>query len=415
MAYGAASRAEPGSVAELQHLVAAAARVRVLGAGHSFSPLAVTPGTLVSLAALPPVLDIDTARGAVTVSAGLRYQDLAIPLHRAGLALPNLASLAQVTVAGACATGTHGSGDRLGGLATQVSGLELVTADGDLVTVDRDGTGGPLAPMVVALGALGVVTRVTLDTVPAFEMRQYVYDGLPLGDVARHLAEITAAAYSVSVFTRWREPLAGQAWLKLGPGDHPPGPRWLGGRRADGPRHPVAGQPAGNCTTQLGVPGPWYDRLPHFRAGATPSAGGELQSEYLIPAAHGAAAIAALSRVAARLAPVVLVTEIRTVAADELWLSPAYRRPSVGLHFTWVDDLAAVRPVIALVERELAPFAPRPHWAKLFGLEPAVVAARYPRLADFRTLMLSRDRAGKFRNRLLTSYLLGPGAGPPVD
>jgi xylitol oxidase len=406
ISYGAASYPRPDSVAGLRQLVAAAQQVRVVGSGHSFSPLAVTPGTQVSLAGLPPVLDIDTARGTVTVSAGLRYQDLAAPLHRAGLALPNLASLPGITVAGACATGTHGSGDRLGSLATQVAGLELITATGELVTVGRDGAGGPLTAMVVALGALGVVTRVTLDTVPAFELRQYVYDGLPLSEVTSHLAEITAAAYSVSLFTRWREPRFDQAWLKLGPGDQPPGHHWMGGTRAASPRHPVAGQPPGNCTTQLGVPGPWFERLPHFRAGATPSAGAELQSEYLIPAAHGAAALTALSGLAARLAPVVQVTEIRTVAPDELWLSPAYRRPSIGVHFTWTDDLAAVRPVLALVEHELAPFGPRPHWAKLFGISPAEVAAAYPRLPDFRNLMLSRDPAGKFRNPMLAAYLL---------
>lgn len=415
--FGARRYLRPGSVPELQRLVAQADRIRALGTGHSFSPLADTTGDQVSLAGLPPVADIDTGRGAITVSAGLRYCDLSGPLRRAGRALASLASLSHISVAGACATGTHGSGDARGSLATAVGALEMVTASGDLVTVRRDDPGSPLAAMVVALGALGIVTRLTLDTVPAFALRQYVYDGLALDQVTEHFAQIMAAGYSVSLFTGWHRQLAFQAWLKCR-ADAPAGPPpldWMGGRRAGAPRHPVPGADPAASTQQLGVPGPWDQRLPHFRPEFSPSTAAELQSEYLVPRELGVDGLQALSQVRGQLAPVVQVCEIRTVAADQLWLSPAYQRDCVGFHFTWVDDRPAVTRALTLVEEVLAPLRPRPHWGKLFVLSPQALAGLYPRLAGFRQLMSSYDPGGKFRNALLDEYLpapAGPGAGP---
>jgi alditol oxidase len=407
--YRAARCHRPGSVPELQRLVARASRLRALGTGHSFSALADTSGDLVTLAGLPPLAETDTGRGAVLVSAGLRYSDITGPLRDAGLALPNLASLPHICVAGACATSSHGSGNGNGSLATAVSEMEMITAGGDLVTVRREDQGSQFDATVVALGALGVVTRLTLDTVPSFEVRQYVYEDLPLRQVAEHLAEITASAYSVSLFTGWRSPQVFQAWLKCradAPDCPAPEPRWMGGSLAGGPRHPIPGQPAGNCTQQLGVAGPWDQRLPHFRPDFTPSTGAELQSEYLVPREHATGALLALTQISGRLAPVVQISEIRTVAADQLWLSPGYRRASTAFHFTWVSDPAAVTQAVALVEEQLEPFGARPHWGKLFGISAAELAGRYPRLADFRQLMTSYDPAGKFRNEFLDQHLL---------
>jgi alditol oxidase len=414
--FGAERYLRPASVPELQRLVAGATRIRALGTGHSFSPLADTTGDQVTLAGLPPVAEIDAGRAAITVSAGLRYRDITGPLRQAARALPNLASLAHICIAGACATGTHGSGAANGSLATAVSALEMVTATGDLVTVSRDDPGSPLAATVVALGALGIVTRLTLDTVPAFDLCQYVYDQLPLEQVTEHFAQILASGYSVSLFTGWRRELAFQAWLKCradAPGGPPP-PGWMGGRRAAGPRHPIPGADPGASTQQLGVPGPWDERLPHFRPDFSPSTAAELQSEYLVPRERGIEGLLALSQVRDRLAPVVQICEIRTIAADQLWLSPAYQRACVGFHFTWVDDLPAVTWAVALVEEVLAPLRARPHWGKLFLLSPQELAGLYPRLADFGQLMSSYDRGGKFRNALLDEYLpaeAGPGAG----
>jgi alditol oxidase len=397
----------PGSVPQLQRLVARSARVRALGTGHSFNRLADTPGDLVSVAGLPRLVEADTAGSAVTVSAGLTYAEVATALQEAGRALPNLASLPHISVAGACATGTHGSGDAVGILATAVAAVEMVSTDGDLVTVSREADPGWFPGAVVALGALGIVTRLRIDTTATFDIRQYVYEDLPAGQVAEHFDEIFSSGYSVSLFTDWRGPRIRQAWLKRRadePGSGAPGPRWMGGRRADGPRHPVPGLSPAACTGQLGVLGPWHERLPHFRPDFTPSAGDELQSEYLLPRARATDALAALLPVAGRLAPVVRTSEIRTIAADDLWLSPAYQRDSVGFHFTWISDWAAVAPAVALVEERLAPLRARPHWGKLFGVSPEVLRGLYPRLDDFRRLMHRHDPAGKFRNDLLDRY-----------
>ncbi|PWR10326.1 FAD-binding protein [Micromonospora sicca] len=383
---------------ELRRLVAGSERIRAVGTGHSFNRLGDTTGDLVSLARLPPAVELDPERGTVTVAAALRYGDLATRLHAHGYALANLASLPHISVAGAVATGTHGSGDTHGNLATAVAALELVTADGDLLTVDR--ADERFAGMVVNLGALGVVTRVTLDVVPTFDVRQYVRLGLPRDA----LDAAFASAYSVSAFTDWRSARLDQVWRKQRVDQAPPPADWLGTTAAPAQRHPVPGMPAENCTPQLGVPGPWHERLPHFRLGFTPSSGDELQSEYHVAREVAAEALAALDGVADRIAAVLQICELRTVAADPLWLSPNHGRDSLAIHFTWIGDAAAVTPVVAAVEERLAPFAPRPHWGKVFGLDPAAVAAAYPRHADFLALATDLDPAGKFRTELLDRY-----------
>jgi alditol oxidase len=408
--FGAERFHRPSSVSELQRLVAGSGRVRALGSGHSFNRLADTPGDLVSLAGLPRLVEVDTARATATVSAGLRYGDLARDLHKTGRALRNLGSLTHISVAGSCATGTHGSGDANGCLATAVSAVEMITADGDIVTACRDGDPERFPGMVVALGALGLITRLTLDTVPSFDMRQYVYENLPLAHVVERFGDITSSAYSVSLFTDWRGPQIRQAWLKhLMDEPSEPEPAWMGGRLADGARHMVNGLSAENCTQQLGIPGPWHERLPHFRLEFTPSTGDELQSEYLLPRTYALDALVALQAMADRLAPVVQISEIRTVAMDDLWMSPAYEQDSVAFHFTWVRDWAAVAPVLADVERCLAPMQARPHWGKLFRTNPDVLARLYPKLNDFRWLMLDFDPAGKFGNELLARLFRGAG------
>ncbi|WP_328848752.1 FAD-binding protein [Micromonospora zamorensis] len=396
--YAARAFHRPTSVDELRRLVAGSNRIRAVGSGHSFNRFGDTDGDLVSLAGLPPVVDLDRERGQVTVSGAMRYGDLARHLHTQGYALANLASLPHISVAGAVATATHGSGQTHGNLASAVAGLELVTADGDLLRVDRDAD--TFAGMVVGLGALGLVTRVTLDVVPTFELRQYVR--LDLDREA--LDEALGSAYSVSVFTDFRSSRLREVWRKQVADQPPPPADWLGTTAADAPRHPVLGMPVENCTPQLGEPGPWHERLPHFKLGFTPSSGDELQSEYHVPRTAAADALAALDDVAHLIAPVLLVSELRTVAADELWLSPNHQRDSFVLHFTWVDDTAAVLPVVAQVEERLAPFAPRPHWGKVFVTDPAELAARYPRHADFAALLRHLDPTGTFRTELLDRY-----------
>jgi len=404
--FSAARHHRPTSVDELQVIVAGSDSLRVLGTGHSFNRIADTTGDLVSVAGLPTTCEVDDDLRSVTVAAGMRYGELVGPLHQRGWALHNLGSLPHISVAGAVATGTHGSGVGNGNLATAVRALEMVTADGAIVSLDRDRDTETFAGSVVALGALGVVTRLTLDVVPAYRMRQYVYDDLPFVQLAAHLDEVLSAAYSVSIFTDWQEPVRGQMWLKrLDTDAGEPPERWLGARLADGPRHPVRGMPTRNSTQQLGDPGPWHERIPHFRLGFTPSSGEELQSEYFVARGDAVEALHAVAALRDRVAPVLQIAEIRAVAADDLWLSPAFQQDSVTFHFTWIADEKAVAPVVAAVEGALEPFGARPHWGKVFGTPSGVVAGRYERLADFVELARRLDPSGKLRNDMVDGYV----------
>ena len=408
--FEAARFERPTSVEQLQQLVAGSARVRALGAGHSFNRIADTSGTLVSLAALPPVIEIDSARSVVQISGGLRYGELALPLHRQGFALHNLASLPHISVAGACATATHGSGDRNANLAAVVSAMELVTPDGELRTLSRAGdTAEEFLGSVVGLGALGIVSRLWLDLEPSFQLRQHVFDNLCHDQLLEHLDQILAGGYSVSLFTQWGAAPRYQVWLKRRVTDDDDGgaeSSLFGATAAPSVRHPLPGMTGENCTEQFGVVGPWHERLPHFRLEFVPSRGEELQSEYLVARRLGRQAIEALAGIGHLVAPVLQICELRSVAADELWLSSSYHQDSLGLHFTWIPDAAAVTPVIAEIERRLAPFGARPHWAKLFGTEPDVLRGLYDRYADFERLLAVRDPAGKFGNNLTARYFL---------
>ncbi|MGW5473961.1 D-arabinono-1,4-lactone oxidase [Streptomyces chartreusis] len=402
--YTAKELHRPYSVGAIGSLVAGSARVRVLGSGHSFNEIAEPgpEGVLLSIADLPPVIDVDRAACTVRVSGGVRYAELARTVYAHGLALPNMASLPHISVAGSVATGTHGSGIGNGSLATSVREVELVTADGSVVTVGREDPrfGGA----VTSLGALGVVTALTLDLEPSFDVEQHLFTELPLDGLDMAAFEtVMSSAYSVSMFTDWGAPGFRQVWLKRRTDQPLPDFPWAA--PATEKLHPVPGMPAVNCTEQFGVPGPWHERLPHFRADFTPSSGAEIQSEYLLPREHALAALHAIDAIRATVAPVLQTCEVRLVAADEQWLSPAYGRDTVALHFTWVEDTAAVLPVVRRLEEALAGFEPRPHWGKVFALPAEVVRGRYPRLAEFRALARELDPEGKFANAFVRDIL----------
>lgn len=411
VAFSARELHRPTSIAQLQQLIGRAHRdrlkVKALGSRHSFSRVADTDGALISLDALPGTIEVDTRRKQVRVSAATRYGELSAALHGAGFAVPNLGSLPHISVSGACATGTHGSGDSNAVLAAAVSAIELVSAGGELLTLDADSWGDRFAGAVVALGSLGVVTTLTLDVEPAFTIRQYVYEGLALDTLAAHFDAIMSAAYSVSAFTRWRadEPAA-QVWLKSRTGREEWDAKqpWFGARAALSARHPVAGQPPRHCTQQLGIEGPWHERLPHFRREFTPSTGHEIQSEYLVARTFAADAIRSIQAIADTIAPVLQIAEVRTVAADDLWLSPAYQQDSVALHFTWIQDMAAVSAAVDAVEHQLAPFAARPHWGKVFNVQPDTLAELNPRQQDFTALCKEFDPDATFDNPFLGRY-----------
>jgi xylitol oxidase len=383
----------PRSAAEAQELIAGVETVRPLGTRHSFSLVGDSAGALLSTEHLDRIVEI--GERTVTVEAGIRYGDLSSALYAHGLALPNLASLPHISVGGAIATGTHGSGPRNHSLAAGVSSLELVRADGSISRLRR---GDPeLDGAVVSLGALGLVTRASLDVIPAFELRQYVFEELPWPALATDLDAILAGGYSVSLFTTWSEPAVGQVWVKtterLGANAS-----YFGAAAARQPRSPVPGADWQNCTEQLGAHGPSHERLPHFRLGFTPSSGAELQSEYVVPREDGAGAVEELRRLGPVLAPLLFVSEIRAVAADTLWLSPFYERDSVAFHFTWKPQPNEVLAVLPRIEAALAPFAVRPHWGKLFAMSAHELEAVYPRLPDFRRLVQTFDGDGTFRN-----------------
>jgi xylitol oxidase len=397
--FGARALHRPRSLEQLQELVARSNHVRALGTGHSFSRIADTTGHQVVLADLPSSVRIDADARTVTVSAGMRYGEVTGRLHEAGFALPNLGSLPHISIAGACSTGTHGSGDGNRALASAVSAIELVGADGGLRTPRRGDADFPGA--VVALGALGIVTSLTLDVVPTFEVRQRVLEGLRDLDA---VDEVLASGYSVSLFTYWRGEGFEQVWLKQRADEEPPAAGWLGTTEASDPLHMVRGMDPVHCTQQGGEPGPWHQRLPHFRLEFTPSSGDELQSEYLVPRTAAAGALRALDGIREQIAPVLQCAEVRSVADDDLWLSAAYDRHSVALHFTWLPDTDAVLPVVTAVETALEPFAPRPHWGKVFTTDPAAVRPLYDRLPDFERLMGEYDPTGKFRNEMLDRY-----------
>ncbi len=404
---------EPESVEELAEIVRGSESIRALGTRHSFNQLADTTGDHVSLARLDVPIRLDREARTVKVGGGQRYGELCQFLESAGFALANLASLPHISIAGSCATGSHGSGVRNPNLAAAASAIGIVRADGEIEPIDRTTPADGLHGAVVSLGALGVVTSVTLDVEPTFRMRQDVYEDLTLSAVVDHLDEIVSAAYSVSLFTDWSGSSFHQVWLKSRldseDGVGPPPHELFGARLADRDLHPIRGLPPEACTPQMGRPGPWHERLPHFRLDHTPSAGDELQSEYLVSRADAVAALQAVDTLRARLAPLVLVSEIRTVAADELWLSPAYRRDSVALHFTWKPDVRRVMDLLPVIEAALEPFEPRPHWGKLFAIDAQILRSRYERRPDFVSLARGLDPGGKFRNSFVDAYLFdGP-------
>jgi xylitol oxidase len=400
----------PASMDELREIVSTAASVHVLGSRHSFNGIA-DAAELISLEvlhteqALSAAVVVDPGARTVSFGGGVKYGELVERLHDDGLALHNLASLPHISVAGAIATATHGSGVGNGNLATAVAALEMVTSEGDLV---RAGRGDPdFDGMVVGLGALGAITRVTLDVEPAFEVRQQVFEGLSWTALLDDFDEIMSAGYSVSVFTLLEETVE-MVWVKTRTdlsealsGD------LFGARPAPADRHPVFGLDPTPCTPQLGRPGAWYDRLPHFRMGFTPSAGEELQSEYLLPRQHAPAAIEAVRSLADRIRPLLLTCEIRTVAADRLWLSTSHGVDSVALHFTWAPDQAAVEELLVALEAALSPFSARPHWGKVFSADAATIAPLYQRHADFVRLARRLDPRGAFRTPWLQARVLG--------
>lgn len=412
LTYAAASTVTPGTVAEAQEAVRSAKKLRVVGSRHCFNDIADTPATQFSLGNLNRVVSLDKAKRQVTVEGGIRYGELGPILHKEGFALHNLASLPHISIAGACATATHGSGAALGGLATAVAAIEFIDARGDLVTLSREKNPDAFPGAVVSLGALGVVTKLTLDVVPDFGVRQDVYRDLPLASVEMHFDEIMSAGYSVSLFTAWQGDVIEQVWVKSRVPDGEAFealPSLFGARPAATKMHPIAHLDPVNCTEQMGILGPSYDRLPHFRMGFTPASGEELQVEYFVPRERAVAAARTIRGFGPKFGKLLMISEVRTIAADDLWMSPFSRGPSVAFHFSFQKHWPALRPLLVALEAALAPFSPLPHWGKLFAMPAATIQAGYPKLPAFRDLLNAHDPGGKFRNAYVERYVFGGG------
>src|SRR5216683_1645725 len=394
------------SLEQVRSYVKKQSKLKVLGTRHCFNNIADSTDNFLSLRSMVKVLALEPEAHTVTVDAGMTYGQLCPLLHNKGFALHNLASLPHISIAGAISTATHGSGEKNGNLATAVSALEIVTAAGEVVKLSRQRDGEVFLGTVVGLGALGVITKVTLDIQPTFLIRQYVYVNMPLAEMKDHFDAIQSSAYSVSLFTDWQNQRINEVWIKsrMEEGQaFDATPEFFGAKRATKNLHPIAELSAENCTEQMGVPGPWYERLPHFRMGFTPSAGKELQTEYFVPRQHAVEAILAIERLRDQVSPHLMISELRTIAADHLWLSPCYEQPCITIHFTWKQDWLAVRKLLPVIEKELAPFKARPHWGKLFTISPAELKSIYKRMPDFIQLSRKYDPQGKFRNEFLST------------
>jgi xylitol oxidase len=401
----------PHSVEEVQQIVKECATLRTLGSRHSFNTIADSLTNQISLQHLDSI-ELNAQAQTVTVGAGVRYGTLAPVIDAKGYAIHNLASLPHITVAGAIATATHGSGVKNGNLATAVRALEIVTADGELHHIAHDDP--PFPGAVVGLGSLGVVTKVTLAVQPRFDMTQVVYRNLSMDQLEHNLEAIMASGYSVSLFTDWKDNRIAQVWIKDKlPAGHPANkpiaiaPEFYGAHAATKNMHPIEANSAENCTDQMGVPGPWYERMPHFKMNFTPSNGSELQTEYFVPRSRGYEAIRAVQSLSAKIAPHLFITELRSIAADDLWMSMAYKRDSLAIHFTWKPETPEVMALLPEIEAKLAPFDARPHWAKLFTVPPATLAGRYEKIGDFKAALNKQDPTSKFRNEFINHNIFG--------
>lgn len=401
---------QPTTVAETQDAVRSASHLRALGTRHSFNSIADSTDTQISTLKLNDV-QLNPSAKTVRVGGGIRYGDLALQMDKAGWALHNLASLPHISVAGAIATATHGSGPRNGNLSTAVTEIEFVSADGAVHTLSRAKDGDKFSGAVASLGALGVVTHVTLEMQPRYDMTQIVYENLSFSQLERNFAAIMGTGYSTSLFTNWQNGGAGEVWIKRRVdqgGSTPPPPMFYGATLAKEKLHPVGhGTNAEACTDQFNTVGPWYERLPHFKMNFTPSSGHEIQTEFFVPFDRGYEAVRAIETLRDKITPHLFITELRAVAQDDLWMSMAYKRPSLAIHFTWKPEHDAVMELIPQVQAKLQPFQPRPHWAKVFTLDAKTVAAAYPRVNDFKSLMREYDPQGKFLNEYMHKALLG--------
>ena len=388
---------QPTSLAELQELIRTNPKVRARGTAHCFNEIANTSSVALNLAKMPKIIEVDDAKKSVRVAAGLTYGELAPLLHAQGWALSNMASLPHISIAGSISTGTHGSGIKNQNLANQVLSIDLVTAEGEVRHIDR--ANPAFNALVIGLGLGGVVYEYELKIEPTFKIRQVVYPEIPLDVLQRSFDQIMGTAYSVSYFTDWSSSQVGNLWCKFRDGEVIP--ESIGGcAQANKKFHPIPSVDPVACTEQLGATGDWHERLSHFKLDFTPSVGEEIQTEFFVDRKDAAAAIEAVSQLGAEITPLLWITELRTIAADNLWLSGAFERDCLAIHFTW-KKLDAIYPVIEKVEVALRPFNYRPHWGKVFTADATYLMSVYPKMGEFQALVQALDPTSKFENSFI--------------
>lgn len=410
LTYSAEHYHVPQSVEALQEIIRQQDQIRFLGTRHCFNDIADCPAHQVSMEHFDQIIELNEENQTLTVGAGIKYGDLSPYLYEKGYMLHNLASLPHISVAGACATATHGSGMGNGNLATAVVGMELINGKGEKVVLTEEKDGDAFYGAVVGLGGLGAVTQMTLKVMSAVDMRQDIYLYVPVAALAQNFEAIMSRGYSVSLFTDWQTDTVNQVWIKSKVEEgatEAAAPTFYGGELATKNVHPIMALSAENCTDQMGVPGPWYERLPHFKMNFTPSSGKELQSEFFVPLARAMEAFQAIEAFAEEIGPLLMISEIRAIAADPLWMSPCYQQPCIAFHFTWEQDWNRLQHLLPKIEAALYPLGARPHWGKLFTFTHEQLAARYARMGDFQALLKQHDPEGKFTNAYLKRNIWG--------
>jgi alditol oxidase len=398
----------PTSTDEIVSIVKSAKKVKVIGTAHSFNTSAAaddgyeeeTDLICLSNLCVNPILDEE--KKTITVSAGSKFGEIFhwISINAPNFALHNSASLPHISVGGAIATATHGSGVKHGNLSSAVVSLELIKANGEIMNISRETKGSEFDGYIVHLGCLGVVTRVTLSLVSAFNIRQDCFVCLDFDIALQNIDEILSSGYSVSLFTTWSNRLFEQVWRKSTPDTVFETETFFGSKKAITKIHPCDQSPE-CCTEQLGQVGPSYERLPHFKFEFQPSVGDELQSEFFIARADAAAALEAIMSLSKVISPLLFITEVRSIASDKLWMSTAYDRESVAIHFTWKPLWNEVQKVLPMIEIALEKFSARPHWGKLFSHKAETISLIYPKINDFAALREQLDPEAKFVNKFL--------------
>lgn len=400
LAFEQAEVVKPKTISELAEMVRVN-KVRPVGTLHSFSPIAKGEGLLMSTANLAIKPELDSDRSVVRFGAAMRFGELALFLEQNGFALRNMGSLPHISVAGAAATGTHGSGDKNQILSSSLTSFSYLNHEGELIKVEKQ---DPLFEAFrLGLGAYGIWVEAELSIVPSFQIRQDIFLEIPWSYFLEDPSRLTSAGYSVSLFGKWGTSTISQTWVKSEVEDPRAGVPIAAIAPEQNSKRELADGVGDNLTEQGGKPGPWLHRLPHFRLDASPSAGNEIQTEYFFTRDKIAHAIEAVHSVAGKINPVLIISEIRSIAQDDAWLSPMRRGDSIALHFTWKNEPELVDIAVQELEKVLAPMEPIPHWGKVHHFTQSDLERAHPMLSKAREQFENADPSGKFSSDYLRS------------